>query len=132
MTDKKPILSNETIIPAAEAETFPELKELVNLHEKVVDLPEFFTRHNRECIFMCNTSMLDSCFILRLAHVLCLYLFLADWLDGLTQKDPKMPVPNALLLQYPAKTLEQNYYHLGQNHSKRHSTMAAQMLKDMK
>ena len=53
MTDKKPILSSETIIPAAEAETFPELKELVNLHEEVVDLPDFFTRHNREwaCLF---------------------------------------------------------------------------------
>mmetsp|Transcript_26366 Transcript_26366/g.56044 ORF Transcript_26366/g.56044 Transcript_26366/m.56044 type:complete len:357 (+) Transcript_26366:146-1216(+) len=47
LTDKKPILSNETLIPAAEAENFPSLKELVNLHEEVVDVPDFFTRNNR-------------------------------------------------------------------------------------
>ncbi|KAL7533190.1 hypothetical protein ACHAXR_005094 [Thalassiosira sp. AJA248-18] len=47
VTDKKPILSNETLIPAAEAEKFPVLKELVNLHEEVVDIPDFFTRNNR-------------------------------------------------------------------------------------
>lgn len=47
LTDKKPILSNETLIPAAESEKFPSLKELVNLHEEVVDIPDFFTRNNR-------------------------------------------------------------------------------------
>ena len=46
LTDKKPILSNEAIIPAGEAEKFPSLKELVNLHEEVVDIPDFFTRNN--------------------------------------------------------------------------------------
>lgn len=51
MTDNKPILSNEQIIPAAEAENFPELKELVTLNEEVVDIPDFFTRHNRELNF---------------------------------------------------------------------------------
>jgi len=47
LTDKKPILSNETLIPAAEAEKFPSLKECVNLQEEVVDIPDFFTRNNR-------------------------------------------------------------------------------------
>ncbi|KAL3764898.1 hypothetical protein ACHAW5_003547 [Stephanodiscus triporus] len=47
LTDNKPIISNETVIPAAEAETFPTLKELVNLYEEVVDIPDFFTRNNR-------------------------------------------------------------------------------------
>ena len=52
LTDNKPIISNGTVIPAAEAETFPTLKGLVNLHEEVVDIPDFFTRNNREC-FAC-------------------------------------------------------------------------------
>ena len=52
LTDNKPILSNGTVIPVAEAETFPTLKGLVNLHEEVVDIPDFFTRNNREC-FAC-------------------------------------------------------------------------------
>ena len=52
LTDNKPIISNGTVIPAAEAETFPTLKGLVNLHEEVVDIPYFFTRNNREC-FAC-------------------------------------------------------------------------------
>ena len=49
-TDKKPILSNETIIPAFEAEKFPNLKDLVNLENEAVDIPDFFTRNNRESI----------------------------------------------------------------------------------
>ena len=48
LTDNKPILSNETVIPAAEAEPFPPLMGLVNLHGDVVDIPDFFTRNNRE------------------------------------------------------------------------------------
>lgn len=48
LTDNKPILSNEAVIPAAEAEPFPSLTGLVNLHGEVVDIPDFFTRNNRE------------------------------------------------------------------------------------
>lgn len=47
LTNNKPILSNETLIPAAEAEMFPSLKELVNLNEETVDIPDFFIRNNR-------------------------------------------------------------------------------------
>eukprot|EP00581_Thalassiosira_minuscula_P016316 CAMPEP_0183732518 /NCGR_PEP_ID=MMETSP0737-20130205/38650_1 /TAXON_ID=385413 /ORGANISM="Thalassiosira miniscula, Strain CCMP1093" /LENGTH=347 /DNA_ID=CAMNT_0025965547 /DNA_START=54 /DNA_END=1097 /DNA_ORIENTATION=+ len=47
LTDKKPILSNETLIAAAEAEKFPVLKDLVNLQDEEVDIPDFFTRNNR-------------------------------------------------------------------------------------
>ncbi|KAL7550340.1 hypothetical protein ACHAWF_013588 [Thalassiosira exigua] len=47
LTNEKPILSNEAIIPATEAETFPSLKGLVNLHDETVDIPDFFTRNNR-------------------------------------------------------------------------------------
>lgn len=47
-TDNKPILSNETLIPAAEAEKFPTLTGLNCLNDDIVDIPDFFTRNNRE------------------------------------------------------------------------------------
>lgn len=47
LTDKKPVLSNETLVPAAEAEKFPALKNLVNLQKEAVDIPDFFVRNNR-------------------------------------------------------------------------------------
>lgn len=47
LTNNKSILSNETLVPSAEAEKFPTLKELVNLHDEVVDIPDFFIRNNR-------------------------------------------------------------------------------------
>eukprot|EP00578_Thalassiosira_sp_NH16_P012813 CAMPEP_0181113782 /NCGR_PEP_ID=MMETSP1071-20121207/20529_1 /TAXON_ID=35127 /ORGANISM="Thalassiosira sp., Strain NH16" /LENGTH=352 /DNA_ID=CAMNT_0023197839 /DNA_START=161 /DNA_END=1216 /DNA_ORIENTATION=- len=46
ITDNKPILSNETIIPAAEAEKFPPLNGCISLHDEEVDVPEFFSRDN--------------------------------------------------------------------------------------
>lgn len=46
-TNKKPILSNDTVIPAAEAERFPFLGDMVNLKGEAVSVPDFFTRHNR-------------------------------------------------------------------------------------
>jgi hypothetical protein len=55
LTDNKPILSNKSVIPAVEAEPFPALKGLVNLHEEVVDIPDFFTRNNREFVLQLCT-----------------------------------------------------------------------------
>lgn len=46
-TDKKPLLSNDDIIPSYEAQTFPKLSGLTNLLDETVDLPDFFTRNNR-------------------------------------------------------------------------------------
>lgn len=46
-TNKKPILSNDAVIPAAEAETFPSLSDVVNLKGERATIPEFFTRNNR-------------------------------------------------------------------------------------
>lgn len=48
LTDGKPILSNKTVIPAAEAEKFPTLNELNSLNDEVVNIPDFFTRNNRK------------------------------------------------------------------------------------
>eukprot|EP00956_Cyclotella_meneghiniana_P001633 scaffold1804_cov66-Cyclotella_meneghiniana.AAC.9 len=47
LTSNKPILSNETVIPAAEAEKFPTLTGLNCLTDEVVDIPDFFTRDNQ-------------------------------------------------------------------------------------
>eukprot|EP00804_Cyclotella_cryptica_P022778 CCRYP_005006-RB/>CCRYP_005006-RB protein AED:0.16 eAED:0.16 QI:86/1/1/1/0.75/0.6/5/464/357 len=46
LTDNKPILSNECIIPAAEAEKFPTLTGLHCLNDEIVNIPDFFTRNN--------------------------------------------------------------------------------------
>jgi ATPase complex subunit ATP10 len=47
-TNKKPILSNHAVIPAAEAEKFPFLGDMVSLNgEEAVSIPDFFTRNNR-------------------------------------------------------------------------------------
>eukprot|EP00985_Skeletonema_marinoi_P019047 scaffold10804_cov129-Skeletonema_marinoi.AAC.2 len=46
-TNKKPILSNNAVIPAAEAEEFPFLGDLVNLKGEAASIPDFFTRNNR-------------------------------------------------------------------------------------
>ncbi|KAL3766403.1 hypothetical protein ACHAWO_008067 [Cyclotella atomus] len=46
-TNNKPILSNESIIPAAEAEKFPTLTGLNCLNDEVVDIPDFFNRDNQ-------------------------------------------------------------------------------------
>lgn len=46
-TNKKPILSNDAVIPAAEAERFPFLGDMVNLKGEAASVPDFFTRHNR-------------------------------------------------------------------------------------
>ncbi|KAL7467841.1 hypothetical protein ACHAXS_012114 [Conticribra weissflogii] len=47
LTNNKPILCNEEIIPAAEAELFPTLKGLNSLKDEIVDIPDFFVRNNR-------------------------------------------------------------------------------------
>ena len=47
LTNNKPILSNEVVIPANQAEGFPTITGLINLHDEVVDIPHFFTRYNR-------------------------------------------------------------------------------------
>ena len=46
-TNKKPILSNETIVPAAEAEKFPFLGDMISLKDEKVSIPDFFIRNNR-------------------------------------------------------------------------------------
>ncbi len=46
-TNKKPILSNDVVIPAAEAEKFPFLGDMVNLKGETASIPDFFTRNNR-------------------------------------------------------------------------------------
>lgn len=46
-TNKKPIISNDAVVPAAEAEKFPSLGDMVNLKGEAVSIPEFFTRNNR-------------------------------------------------------------------------------------
>lgn len=46
-TNKKPILSNDAVIPASEAERFPFLGDMVNLKGEPASVPDFFTRHNR-------------------------------------------------------------------------------------
>lgn len=46
-TNKKPIISNNTVIPAAEAEKFPFLGDMVNLKGEAASIPDFFTRSNR-------------------------------------------------------------------------------------
>ncbi len=51
MTNNKPILCNEEIIPAAEAELFPTLKGLNSLKDEIVDIPDFFVRNNRKFPF---------------------------------------------------------------------------------
>mmetsp|Transcript_21405 Transcript_21405/g.44810 ORF Transcript_21405/g.44810 Transcript_21405/m.44810 type:complete len:349 (-) Transcript_21405:87-1133(-) len=47
LTNNKPILCNNEVIPAAEAELFPSLKGLNSLRDDIVDIPEFFVRNNR-------------------------------------------------------------------------------------
>ena len=47
LTNNKPIFSNEVVIPANQAEVFPTITGLINLHDEVVDIPHFFTRCNR-------------------------------------------------------------------------------------
>jgi len=49
LTNNKPILCNNEVIPAAEAELFPSLKGLNSLRDDIVDIPEFFVRNNRKC-----------------------------------------------------------------------------------
>lgn len=46
-TNKKPILSNDAVIPAVEAEKFPFLGDMVNLKGEAASIPDFFTRNNR-------------------------------------------------------------------------------------
>jgi hypothetical protein len=43
-------MTSESIIPAAEAEKFPTLTGLNCLNDEVVDIPDFFTRNNRESL----------------------------------------------------------------------------------
>jgi ATPase complex subunit ATP10 len=47
LTNNKPIVSNDVVIPANQAEVFPTITGLINLHEEIVDIPQFFTRYNR-------------------------------------------------------------------------------------
>jgi ATPase complex subunit ATP10 len=47
LTNNKPILSNDVVIPAVQAEVFPTMTGLINLHNEVVNIPQFFTRYNR-------------------------------------------------------------------------------------
>lgn len=46
-SDNKPILANESLIPAELAQEFPPLSNLENLLGEKVGLPEFFLRNNR-------------------------------------------------------------------------------------
>jgi hypothetical protein len=82
LTGNKPILSNESIISAAEAEKFPTLAGLNCLNDEVVDIPDFFTRNNRE--FGCTSMQLFASRTLKNS-----YLFLNK------QQEPKMPQHNA-------------------------------------
>jgi ATPase complex subunit ATP10 len=48
----KPILSNETAIPAQDAKLFPSLNDVSTLTGEKVDTPSFFTRNNRKYVLM--------------------------------------------------------------------------------
>ena len=57
LTNNKPIISNESIIPAAEAEKFPSLTGLKCLNDEIVDIPDFFTRNNREFVLAFHITL---------------------------------------------------------------------------